>query len=874
MKPGVENEIMSEQIRQKAIQFMLGRGWRDIVAKSGAYQQSLFEHTLCELDVLLQLLPILRTPNHYSLTSEEEQILIVSVIGHDAGKETKNFQDYITGASQDKAPHIIAELTKEVVPELCDALGFDSLKQWAHKIIENCINLHMSRSRTDANLIFSMLQGSGRWKTIADIVSALDNFCSARGLSAALNTLEHSNLSMHLNLAAHQVFVRGVSTVFLHKAAVDSFIEEGWTPLLFFSEGTIYAASSASQISEPNRDTIENHLLNLIAEVTGKDVSSLMVGSPVANVLPKPDLFDYKETETYLKIAAGKIKRGSFSKKKPHIKEKVVKSYLKFIDPAEKEPGQKDVERHSGRIDLAQPEMVTFKFFKAILSEKLIGKNGMRIAKEEYEKVLGEGSWQKLQSTSTLMPAKDMAYTVDFYWKLPADQFGFSGGTVGELADEKRDALLVSLLNGIAEKVYAQIEDPPSRSKVNQKMAAAFIEDLIQPTKQEDLKLIVEKQLKAYCQSKPFAGKELRQAEYLCPICNLPFNDGVKASADFLSNPQTHTNRGVSHGKFGYVIICHACYYERLFRQLLLQEKTPEMIVLLPRMNISYNAGQLLVDKVKNFYDQAWGYMFGSGDPDRQMSLALTHLIARNVMGRELCQQLSGEEIAGLLTYRHSEETRNKLRRSLARKIKEFYGGSLEEANLEWDTAFPDWDQAIQAVIDNLVDEPVVAEIRDEVYRLGPQLKAVCQTPNLILIPLTQEISLKDDGAANAALRKLFVSLFIGLALEATVAIISNDDSFDLAGGEGVALAPAVPSIRKLVKGSWISLQDAFRWFRAIGAASMIASSDAYPKRSNLFAILTEPTAGHILRRLEEKNKGQVSYYQFEYLDIIEEVLK
>ena len=74
--------------------------------------------------------------------------------------------------------------------------------------------------------------------------------------------------------------------------------------------------------------------------------------------------------------------------------------------------------------------------------------------------------------------------------------------------------------------------------------------------------------------------------------------------------------------------------FERILRQLLLQEKPSEMILLLPRMNIGYQAGQLLVDKVKKFYDEACSFMFGSVDPDQQVSLSLTHLIARNVLGR------------------------------------------------------------------------------------------------------------------------------------------------------------------------------------------------------------------------------------------------
>ncbi|MFZ5631595.1 MAG: hypothetical protein ACOY40_01985 [Bacillota bacterium] len=864
---------MNYLVREKAVQYMIERGWRGLLAKSGSYQQSLFEHAICELDVLLQLLPILNLPEHYDFKSEEEQILIVSVIAHDVGKETKEFQDYIKGFSQEKTMHIIPELTRKVVPEICEVLGFTNLqKQHLHRIIENCINLHMSRSRTDANLIISTLQGTGRWKTLADIVSTLDNFCSAKGILAALNVLEQSNLSMHLNFAYHQVVLRGVSTVFLHKAAVDSFIDKGWNPLIFFSEGTIYAASATKEIYEPAREVIENRLLKLIEEITGKDVSSLMMGSPVGNIMPKPELFDHNEAKKYLKIASTKIKRGSFKRKKYEDKIKVVKSYLKLIEPMTKEISQETVNRISEIIDSAQPEMITFKFFKAMMGEDLVGREGVQIASKEYENVFGRGTWQMLKSTSTLMPAKDMALTVDYFWKLPADRFGFSGGRVGDLANEKRDNLLVDILSGIAEMVYSSIENPPSRSDLNKKMTAAFIQDLIRPSVQEDFTLLVKQQLAAYAQSKPFAGKEVKKAQYICPVCNLPFSTGIKASADYLSNPQTHTNRGVSHGKFDYVIICQTCYFERVLRQLLLQEKSSELIVLMPRMNIGYQAGRLLVEKMGEFYERALGFMTGRGDPNHQISLPLTHLIAKNVLDQDLFQ-FSGGELAGLLTYRHSDETSKKLRRDLEKKIKNFYDDSLEQANIEWATDFSTWDEAVEAIINNFVDDPIVRGIRAEVYRLNPQLRVVCQTPNLILIPLVQPISLSKDSDANAALRKLFISLFIGLALGVSVAVIGNNDDLDFVGGEGVALVPPVPSIRKMVNGNWVSLDNALKWFRAIGSASILTSSTAYSERSNLFAILSELTPGHVLRRIEEKNKGQVSYYHFEYLDIIEEVL-
>lgn len=85
-----------EKIREKSATWMLNRGWKKIAAKRREFQQSLFEHTMVELDALLSLVSILRKPKHFKLTEEEEKILIASVVAHDAGKEKPEWQEYIS----------------------------------------------------------------------------------------------------------------------------------------------------------------------------------------------------------------------------------------------------------------------------------------------------------------------------------------------------------------------------------------------------------------------------------------------------------------------------------------------------------------------------------------------------------------------------------------------------------------------------------------------------------------------------------------------------------------------------------------------------------------------------------------------------------
>jgi hypothetical protein len=67
--------IEYETIKQRAAGFMVKRGWKRLTAKRREFQQSLFEHTMVELDALISLLPILRKPNHFDLTEEEGKVL-------------------------------------------------------------------------------------------------------------------------------------------------------------------------------------------------------------------------------------------------------------------------------------------------------------------------------------------------------------------------------------------------------------------------------------------------------------------------------------------------------------------------------------------------------------------------------------------------------------------------------------------------------------------------------------------------------------------------------------------------------------------------------------------------------------------------------
>ena len=61
-----------QAFRTKAVEFMLNRGWKKKTAKRRNFEQSLFDHTLIEIDALITLLPLLQHTFSPSLTESEE----------------------------------------------------------------------------------------------------------------------------------------------------------------------------------------------------------------------------------------------------------------------------------------------------------------------------------------------------------------------------------------------------------------------------------------------------------------------------------------------------------------------------------------------------------------------------------------------------------------------------------------------------------------------------------------------------------------------------------------------------------------------------------------------------------------------------------
>jgi hypothetical protein len=610
----------------------------------------------------------------------------------------------------------------------------------------------------------------------------------------------------------------------------------------------------------------------------------------------------------YLAVAGTRVTGGEnrFSKRIENASgragiEKMVCSYLSLSTGQDVKTVKTNIlVRESQRISRAYPEICVFKFFKASIDAETVGeavtdaarakyvaaltkpgkgkKSGdvtpQIVAQVEYDKVFGEGAFDALMKTSTLMPARDMVLTIDYYWPQSGKHFDLATGKVESAPDDARRATLVKSLAAIAQTVYAALppENRPTRSTPKE-IASHFLIDLLYPSTRTEWTSAALEQLTTYGKSK--ASAKYPGGKHFCPICNTQFGEGSAAKAAYLDKPESHTNRAVSHGSPGYIVICSACKYERFIQQLLLGGKPAELLVLFPRMNIGQGSGAELVRKAQELMSKATLLMSNDNDdPNEHVSLSLTQIIAGKLAGQDVFT-LSPQALLDVFTYSANKEKQKEYRKTLEEGVREAFGDTVDDLNDSWGTDFRDWDTAIQALIDGSVKESTALAIRADAYNLQPTLNIVCQTPHLMLLPLTYPMAVGKDSEVNTAVRRLFAMLILGLALDCSVAILNSGDAITFEGGEGIARVPKVPALRDLVGDEWVGLDQAEKWLKAIGAASLIAQATGLPERSNLYQILSAPTPGHILRRIEQQSEsGGASHKQVQHLETLKEVLR
>ena len=924
----MDAQVSYEALREKILLFMIKRGWKDKIAKRRGFEQSLLEHSANCLDVMLTLLPDLKARLH--LSDEEEQALILGIAIHDVAKERNEWQAYIRGEAEYE-PHVIPEYTVQAVEALAEWLGFagrDDARAGA--------NLHMKSVQTAAR-IFAEAQNAGpRMVLLQRLVADVDNVASAAGLLAAQDALARSSLNKYVHIAYHIIHVRGVSTTLLHRAAQVAFEKRGWMPLLFYPTGTLYVRPGVEEPISVTAEMVQDELVEALNAILADHldvIPNIAVGKDIrTNFFPMPELFDYRALPAYLRVASSRVN----PKKAKDVSDSSVVKYLnlwRLIDttgeyalarksyfcrlseldkviPFEyqsllvsrlSEVSHTDALNIRSRIGEAYPEIAVFKVFKCIAAT-MGEETAIELAKA-YEALFGEASFNALTSTSNLMAALDQAFTVDLFWALPLKRLARFlqrpkldvEGTVGALEQKRRVTLLIDTLTKIGEMGFGAMEHPPTVDTFAQEIAVALIGDLIAPTVAiTDVQAHAQQQLAYYKQAKRNIRTE-RAVEHICPICNQPFERGKKAVAGYLEKPGGFTGR-----KFAYdqeqLVICFACYYERLLRQIILGRKAYDLIVLMPRMSLGRYGGKVLLDKLDEIKRLVKGVATAdTTDPDETLRMDLDWFVARQALAADF-NQMSAEDLMRLFTYRVKDDTVEKNLKKVIRQTQEMLASKdLEVAREEWERDFADWAEVARTIAYKKIDDEIAQRIREAVYGLRPPIEFVAQTPNLVLAPtsnprVSDSSALVDsdaDSDTKAALKQLLITLAFALGLDCSVAILHDRESLDglILETGGAAYVPPLPSVRDLVARSrskeaqqklspaWLSQSEAVRWLRALASAVLLANKADYPPRNDLYQILTARSKGALMRRIEQKG-GMMSQENVQQLEAIGEVLR
>ena len=931
-----------EVLTEKIIRFMLQRGWKYKIAKRRReYEQSLLEHSITCLDILLTVLPILT--KRLSLSEEEEQALILGIAVHDVGKERDEWQAYIAGTGEYE-PHVIPEYTVEAVRALAEWLGFggqDDARAGA--------NLHMKSVQTAARIFTEARRAGPRVMLLQRLIADIDNIASANGLLAARDALARGPLGKYVHVAYHIVHVRGVSTTLLHRAAQTAFEKQGWTPLLFYPTGTLYVCPGAEEPVSVTAEMVQEELAKINTQVLleRRDTfPNLTVGGVVRSYLPKPELFDYRLWQDYLRIASTRA-NAKRRRKDPRLRGNEARNVFQYVNlstllkegfpPAKalkiqgksgdflKEQVPEEFHRLLtlqagdispeqaqdiwwGRLAEAHPEMATFKFVKELARSGLLDTPGLETLRQAYVGLFGETAFDALMSTSVLMPARDQAFTVDFFWALPLKRLAEfldkpeldREGTVGSLEQKRRVQLLIETLSKIGEIAFAAMEHPPTVDNFAQHVAAVLIGDLLSPGAViTDVREFAAQQLGYYEESKKTIRAK-NKAGRICPVCNQPFEQGVEAKADFISGT-SFTGRKFAYDKEG-LVICLACYYERLLRQIILGRKAYDLIVLMPRMSLGRYGGKVLLDKLEEARRLVKSVATAdTTDPDETLRLDMTWFVARRALAADFSLMSAGD-LVRLFTYRSQDKTIQKNLKEAIKRTKELLASDdLQEAREWWGRDFSDWMEVAKAIAYKEVDDELAQRIRGAVYGLRPPIEFVAQTPNLVLAPssnpYTGKSALykvksrpddpKSDSNTKATLKQLLITLAFALGLDCSVAILQDDESLDgvILETGGVAYVPPVSSVRNLIARSrskeerqklspaWLSQIEAVRWLRALASAMLLANKAGYPPRNDLYQILTVRSKGALMRRIEQKG-GTMYPEDLQQLEAIGEVLQ
>jgi hypothetical protein len=849
-------------LRPGIVRCLTGLGWDRLLGKSRGGSQTLLEHTLAVFDVLLACLPFLVADSYPRLTRDEVGGMALAVVAHDAGKAQPEFQGYLRGQAGAWTEHVKPELIESVVRQVAAGVGID-LGNRLHDILSGAM-LHDRRMRRERGELAEWERAhlSSSWRKLADAVNYADSLASAADLMAAEDFLRRTpQLVARASVASYRVRVRGVSTTFLHEAALEAFERAGWRPIVYFAEGTIFASTNAAK---PTREHVEASLsvrLEQLLDERRNELPDLAVGGPTEDFLPRPEYVRRDGLRLLWSVAArrvGRQKDQNDEKKAQHRKQ------WRRAFPDNPDPTAADLEvlRDVG------PEACSFKLAKCIF-QRVLDEAANHHVKQAYESLFGSGAFDALLRQSTFMAVEDYKLCVKRWHALPGIAIGEPNArTVGEIEPQRRVERLIDLLVEITESaIKVQTAPLPSDTLIKESVARMMV-DLAMDTPTED-RAAVDLGLAGYLAFK--SAKRDKNGPQQCVQCAALIGAGqAEAASAALGNIGSFSNRRAAYDSSAGAPVCRVCTTDLKLGQLSLGGTVEVVIAVVPRRSLGPEGAHELVRRARELRAVV----------DRQLSpetMNPTKYVALSFPTDLLRSWRAAADLPNVLLRPVSPDKRKERCKKLEKELTIRLGeAGLEDINGTYGTAFGSVPELAQALMDQKTsnalrkDSDVKASLT---VMTGGQIDFAAVTPNLVTVALESPLGAKDDKAADRALCAFGLATLFALHLDAAVFVGPVRElrpALASRAGRGVYV-PANAPARRILGGDWLDFLDAERWLAALQAAIALKGPTS---AQSLLEILKYPSAGFAVRRVEQRSKNAPFWPElWRHIEALKEVL-
>ena len=885
--------------------WMLQRGWDRLVGKERSFRQTLYHHVQAQLGLIESLRPLLERQASFGLTDREVDALLVAALLHDMGKEREPWQSAVS-AGRKPPGHVVREDILRELPPWSKLADPQNTQEFEDLVVGAC-GLHHAAMRTSGAILAQHLSGGSerRWKMLQELYADFDAVVSCGDAVEAADQAG-ARWAGRLSIRWHEVkAVRGVSSALLNGAAVDAHVAVGWTPVLYFIDGTVYAALP-TDVGSVQTDDVEEALARKLAHFMSPGFElKLVFGDPTAKFLVKPEFVDLlpKKIEEYLFRAFRRMSPKSFERQNPAKRSESLKIVAgrRTFPSGEEQQAHKRLLRELGvAVCLAN----VLRWFKALcLRGDSVLASALPGDWECASAVLNgrlPNNWRRLTMLSTLKPANDFRTVKRAFWD---NSVFHAQGSVRALAPEEQAKILISFLMQAYRAAYTRLDPDALLPRVSPvKIAATLIGELrIPEITPVHLDFTVEGQ--SYSNAK--ASRAFTDQALMCPLSNETCPPSAELTGtDLVAGTDKHTNRRRIGSKtwkdLGGFPIAPRTRLELLLRSVLLQSDLVDarLLAIIPPKNVGPVEGEKLLEQVRLLDAE----FLKATDPsaaisERQVAVTFTRWVAANIEAlgwdaglpeialwarkRSKSSDKDLEDaILELLEVPVAEEPQ--ARESIARRERE----GLQVMAASWGLQFESWPEAVAAFRDNtrqdvrrlLNEDEALREVREKALKMR-RPTVLAETPNAVLFLLPQSLRVKKESAVDTAIRELFLAVVFARGTNCPCALLTMDEPLTFTGGEGMVRIPRNASLRSHIANwrasqrtaeasqvapltqEWLLAAELDVWAEGLLAAHLVtqwtASDDRkrslFPGRSPLYDALRIRSAGALVRRAEQR---------------------